>query len=215
MSDHPDVSKLRTEYMRAGLSEGDVDVSPTKQLQKWLKDAVDAEVADPTAMTLATSTAGGVPTARIVLLKGIDDRGLTFFTNYESAKGRELSANPNVALVFFWAPLERQVRVTGVAARVSAAETEEYFHSRPRGSQLGAWASHQSDVISSRATIEQALVDVEKRFQGKSVDVPPFWGGYLVTPNAFEFWQGRESRLHDRIRFDKGPSGWERSRLSP
>jgi len=215
MSDHPDVSKIRTEYLRAGLLESDLLPSPVAQLQKWLKEAVDAKVLEPSAMTLATATPDGVPSARIVLLKGVEEAGLTFFTNYESQKGAEIGKNPNAALVFFWPELERQVRVGGKVSKVSPEESQSYFHSRPRGSQLGAWASRQSEVILNREAIERAARDVEKKFAGVDVPVPPYWGGYLLAPVFFEFWQGRASRLHDRIRFDHESNGWRISRLSP
>lgn len=215
MSDHPDVSKIRTEYLRAGLLESDLAASPVRQLQKWLKEAVDANVLEPSAMTLATATPDGTPSARIVLLKGVEERGLTFFTNYESQKGSELRDNPRAALVFFWPELERQVRVGGAVSKVSPGETEQYFHSRPRGSQIGAWASRQSSVIANRDAIERAVEGAEATFNGKDVPVPPYWGGYLLAPSRFEFWQGRANRLHDRIRFDRTPAGWNVERLSP
>jgi pyridoxamine 5'-phosphate oxidase len=212
-----DLTAIRTEYARAGLHERDVDPSPIVQLDKWLHDAIAAEHPEPTAMTLATAGADGEPAARVVLLKGIDDRGLVFYTGYESDKGRQLFANPRAAACFFWVLLERQARVTGRVSKVSREETEAYFRSRPRASQLGAWASEQSAVIGGRAELEGRLADVQARFgeQGE-VPCPPQWGGYRIVPDRVELWQGRPSRLHDRLRYTrKGDASWLIERLSP
>lgn len=216
-----DLTAIRTEYARAGLEERDVDPSPVAQLDKWLRDAIAAEHPEPTAMALATASPDGEPAVRIVLLKGLDERGLVFFTGYESDKGRQLAANPRASACFFWVLLERQARVTGRVARVSREETEAYFRSRPRESQLGAWASAQSTVIAGRSELEARLAEVRARF-GATGDVPcpPAWGGYRLTPDRVELWQGRPSRLHDRLRYTRtsGPGdepAWRIERLSP
>jgi pyridoxamine 5'-phosphate oxidase len=167
-------------------------------------------------MTLATATPDGRPSARIVLLKGVDAEGFIFFTSYDSQKGRELEANPLAALVFFWPELERQVRVTGVARRIGREESESYFQSRPRGSRIGAWASTQSQVIPDRASLETRIAEMETAFPGAEIPLPPFWGGYRIEPESIEFWQGRRSRLHDRLRYTLGPDGgWAIERLAP
>lgn len=212
-----DLTAIRTEYARAGLHERDVDPSPIVQLDKWLHEAVAAEHPEPTAMTLATATPDGEPSARVVLLKRLDERGLVFYTGYESDKGRQLLANPRAAACFFWVLLERQARVTGGVVKVTREESEAYFHSRPRASQLGAWASEQSTVIGGRAELEARLAEVKARFgeQGE-VPLPPSWGGYRLVPERVELWQGRPSRLHDRLRYTrKGESSWLVERLSP
>jgi pyridoxamine 5'-phosphate oxidase len=215
-----DIAHLRKNYMLAGLTEKDAGRDPIALLQRWLSEAIHASPTDwyePNVMTLATATTEGIPSARIVLLKGLDERGPVFYTNYESQKGIELAANPHASLVFHWQPLERQVRLDGVIEKTSREESEAYFVSRPRGSQLGAWASRQSAVIEGREPLEEALARLEKQYAGKPIPLPPFWGGYRLKPHAIEFWQGRPNRLHDRIRFvaqDKG-SKWHVERLSP
>jgi pyridoxamine 5'-phosphate oxidase len=212
----PSVADLRREYARARLDESDVSHDPMVEFARWFAEAQEARVLEPNAMTLATADADGAPAARIVLLKGFDERGFVFFTDYRSRKGAELEANPRAALVFYWGELERQIRITGRVTRTSAEESEAYFQSRPLGSRLGAWVSHQSRVIPSRAVLERDLREIEARFGDGEVPLPGHWGGYRVEPGTVEFWQGRPSRLHDRIRYGRQPSGrWVIERLSP
>lgn len=200
----------------AGLSERDLDPNPVRQFDQWFQQALVANLTEPTAMTLATASRDGAPSARIVLLKSYDERGFVFFTNYESQKGRELTANPRAALVFFWASLERQIRVSGNVDRITRDESELYFYSRPFGSRCGAWASHQSNVIHGRSELDLRYQQLLQQYEGKDVPLPPFWGGYRVAPATFEFWQGRPSRLHDRFRYTRLPSSeWRIDRLSP
>jgi pyridoxamine 5'-phosphate oxidase len=211
-----DLTAIRTEYARAGLHERDVDPSPLAQLDRWVHDAVAAQHPDPTAMTLATANPEGEPAARVVLLKGLDDQGLVFFTSYASDKGRQLEANPRACACFFWVMLERQARVTGKVSRVGRDESEAYFRSRPRESQLGAWASKQSAVLSGREELEARLGEVRARFGDGPVPCPPEWGGYRLVPDRLELWQGRPSRLHDRLRYTRtGDASWAIERLSP
>jgi pyridoxamine 5'-phosphate oxidase len=211
------IADLRREYARARLDETDVSHDPFVEFARWFAEAQEAEALEPTAMTLATTSADGAPSARVVLLKGFDERGFVFFTDYRSRKGAELEANPRAALVFYWGELERQVRITGGVALVSRQDSEHYYRTRPLGSRLGAWASHQSRVIPSRATLESDLHEVEARFPDGDPPLPPHWGGYRVVPDTIEFWQGRESRLHDRIRYvrEGRGKGWRVERLSP
>jgi pyridoxamine 5'-phosphate oxidase len=210
------IAHLRRDYARARLDEQHVDPDPIAQFGKWFGEARNAKLLEPNAMTLATATPEGVPSARLVLLKGFDARGFTFFTDYRSQKGRELEANPYAALAFFWGELERQVRITGTVTKLSREESEEYYRTRPRGSRLGAWTSHQSAVLSSREALEQRLQEVSAKFPGEDVPLPPHWGGYLVRPESVEFWQGRPDRLHDRIRYTRrSGEGWAIERLSP
>lgn len=209
------LADIRTDYRLASLAEEDVDVNPIAQFNKWFAEAQRAEVAEPNAMSLATSTSDGFPSARIVLLKGVSDEGFVFYTDYRSQKGQELTANPKAALCFFWQPLERQVRIAGTVERVSRAESAEYFASRPIGSRIGATASVQSSVLKSRADLESRVSDLQQRFESGEVPLPDHWGGFRVIPQSIEFWQGRSSRLHDRIKYTRSVTGWALSRLSP
>ena len=210
------LSDLRREYTLAGLKESDLASNPFKQFDKWFQQALAAGLPEPNAMTLATATLAGKPSARIVLLKGFDERGFVFFTNYESQKGRELLANPHAALVCYWIELERQVRISGHVSQVSAEESESYFNSRPLGSQLGAWVSRQSEVVGGRKILEDRLEQLTREYETKPVPLPPYWGGYRVAPDMLEFWQGRPNRLHDRLRYTlQSNSQWLIERLSP
>ena len=210
---------MRQTYLTSGLLEEDIADDPMTQFDAWFCAAVQAGVREPNAMVLATATPAGVPSARVVLLKAYDEGGFVFYTNYDSRKAAELAGNPRAALLFPWHDLERQVRVEGVVGRTSAAESELYFSSRPRGSQLGAWASPQSAVLSSRAELAERLAEVTDRFgvdeDADRVPLPDFWGGYRLRPDVVEFWQGRSDRLHDRLRYRHRPSGWRRDRLAP
>lgn len=212
----PDISAIRTDYARAGLDEGDLDPAPSRQIEKWLHDAIAAGHPEPTAMSVATVSSDGEPAVRIVLLKGVDERGLVFYTNYESEKGRHLAAKPRAAANLFWVLLERQIRVTGRVEKVSRAESEAYFRQRPRESQLGAWASEQSGVIQGRAALEARLREARERFGDGEIACPPHWGGYRVSLERVELWQGRPSRLHDRLRYTRiDDAHWRIERLAP
>ncbi len=210
---------LRKDYRKASLDRSDLAADPMAQFEKWFADArAEPLVAEPNAMCLATADSMvGQPSARIVLLKGFDARGFVFFTNYESQKGRELSKNRRAALNFWWPPLERQIQIEGTVAKISAQESEIYFQSRPRESQIGAWASPQSQKIAERAAIEKKQAEIEALFAEKTaLPLPPFWGGFCLEPDFFEFWQGRSSRLHDRFSYEKQPDGsWQIDRLAP
>jgi len=209
------LADLRREYTLAGLRRADLDPDPIAQFQKWFTQAMQAEIVEPNAMTLATVSADGQPSTRIVLLKAVDQRGFSFFTNYESRKGRELAANPKAALTFFWGGLERQVSICGSVEKLSRAESEAYFAVRPIGSQRGAWVSKQSRAVENREYLEKRLAEVEKQY-GTKVPTPPYWGGYVLSPISIEFWQGRPNRLHDRFLYRKNDSGnWTIERLSP
>ena len=210
-----DLAALRQDYALSSLTEESVDPNPIRQFERWFADAAAAQVPEPNAMTLATATRDGVPSARIVLLKGVDDRGFVFYTDYRSRKGVELTENPLAALTFLWKEIERQVRITGSVSRVSGEESEAYFRTRPLGSRLGAWASTQSAVIAGRTELEARLRDVSARFADGDVPLPPHWGGFRVEPDEVELWQGRPSRLHDRLRYARGSAGWSIVRLSP
>jgi len=210
----PDIAHLRKDYSQASLDIADVDRDPLAQFARWLQEAIDARLPEPTAMTLATVDPAGRPSARIVLLKGCDARGFAFYTNYDSRKGRELAANPHAALLFHWVELERQVRIEGRIARVAAEESDAYYAVRPLGSRVGAWASPQSEEIPDRAWLEQREADA-RRSLGEHPDRPPFWGGYRLEPDALEFWHGRPSRLHDRVLYRRGTPHWAIVRLAP
>ena len=209
------LSDLRKEYTRAGLSESDADRDPVEQFRRWFAEALAADLHEPNAMTVATATRDGRPSARVVLLKGFDDRGFVFYTNYEGRKGRELEENPRAALLFYWGELERQVRVEGTVSRVPEGESDAYYASRPRGSRLGAIASEQSRTIRSREVLKERLRALEAEYEGREVPRPAFWGGYRVEPEVIEFWQGRENRLHDRLVYSRGVGGWRMERLQP
>ena len=209
------VADLRKEYTRAGLSESDVDPDPVEQFRRWFDEALEADLHEPNAMTVATAAPDGRPSARVVLLKVFDERGFVFYTNYEGRKGRELEENPRAALLFYWGELERQVRIEGTVSRTSEGESDAYYASRPRGSRLGAWASEQSRAVEGREVLEGRARDLEVEYEGREVPRPAFWGGYRVEPEVVEFWQGRESRLHDRISYRRGDGGWEIERLQP
>ena len=210
------LADLRREYSLAVLDERSVANDPLPQLLRWLDEARRAELLEPSAMTLATATRHGRPSARIVLLKGADQRGLVFFTDARSRKGSELLANPIVALVFWWGELERQARIEGTVERISESEAEAYYNSRPEGSRISSWASHQSEEVPDRATLEAQWADAARRFAGGPIPKPPYWGGFRVIPTEYEFWQGRANRLHDRIRYRRGADGaWKLERLSP
>jgi pyridoxamine 5'-phosphate oxidase len=211
-----DPAGMRRAYLRGQLDETLVAPSWLEQFRRWFDAAAaDPAVLEPTAMQLATVSADGLPSVRTVLLKGVDERGLAFYTNYASAKAADLDARRYASVVFVWLAHERQVRVSGSVARVAADETAAYFASRPRGSQLGAWASPQSRVIASRTELEDAVADVEARFADKDVPPPPFWGGYRIAPHSVEFWQGRADRLHDRLRYRLDGTQWVLERLAP
>lgn len=209
------VARLRKEYTRAGLRESDLHPDPMEQFRKWFDEVLAADLHEPNAMILATATPDGRPSARTVLLKGLDKRGFVFYTNYGGRKSRDLEANPRAALLFYWGVLERQVRVEGRAARLSEEESDAYFASRPRGSQVGAWASEQSRPVEGREVLERRVRELEAGYEGREIPRPPFWGGYRVEPEVIEFWQGRENRLHDRLVYRRENGGWKIERLQP
>ena len=208
------IADLREEYIRAGLSEAGADSDPFRQFERWFEDALRARLPLPNAMTLATVTAAGAPSARIVLLKGIERGGFVFYTNYRSRKGRELEARADACLISFWPELERQVRIEGGVEKVAEAEADDYYATRPLGARLSAWASAQSERVADRATLEAALEEAQRRY-GERPPRPPHWGGYRVIPDSFEFWQGRADRLHDRLLYRREASDWTIERLAP
>lgn len=207
---------IRHEEPHPPLNERDVDADPLLQFTRWMEDALAEQLHEVNAMTVATATKDGQPSARVVLLRGFDERGFVFYTNYDSRKGQELAENPRVAVLFHWAKLARQIRMTGLVSKLTQAESEAYFQSRPAGSQLSAWASRQSQVIAGREVLEQRLRELSEEFAEGDVPLPPFWGGYRIAPETYEFWQGRPNRLHDRIQYTRQPDGtWRIERLSP
>ena len=206
---------VRRELALAPLDVTTLERDPVAQFRRWFADAERAELLEPNAMTLATADDTGRPSARVVLLKGVDERGLVFFTDYRSRKAADLAANPLAALTFLWKELDRQVRITGQVEKVTPEESAEYFRTRPRGSQLGAWASTQSSILTDRAALEREVARVTAEFSDGVVPLPPHWGGYRVVPDEFEFWQGRENRLHDRFRYKRESAAWRIERLSP
>ena len=210
----PDLASIRNDYALKTLEEAKVDRNPLKQFGVWMAEAIHAQVPEPTAMSLATVNAQGRPSSRIVLLKGLDPAGFVFYTNYQSRKGREMAANPVAALTFLWKELERQVRIEGTVEKVTAGESDEYFATRPLGSRIGAWASPQSETLASRDWLEQRWAELGRE-HGEQPPRPPHWGGYRVKPDYIEFWQGRRSRLHDRIAYTRELSGWRIARLAP
>jgi pyridoxamine 5'-phosphate oxidase len=209
------LSGLRREYRRASLDEADAHPDPVEQFRRWFEEVVAVDLHEPNAMTIATVSPAGRPSARVVLMKGFDERGFVFHTNYAGRKGRDLEANPACALLFYWGELERQVRIEGRAQRVPDAESDAYFRSRPRGGHIGAWASEQSRPVESRAALEARVRELEAEYEGREVPRPPHWGGYRVAPESFEFWQGRENRLHDRLVYRRSSEGWGIERLQP
>ncbi len=214
LNDH--IRNLRTDYSKMELDESMVNADPFQQFERWFNEAIEAKIPEVTASTLATASKSGRPSARIVLLKQFDPRGFVFFTNYKSAKAKDLAENPTASLLFFWQPLERQIRITGTVEKISLKESVEYFCSRPIESQLGAWASMQSSVVAARDILEMAFASMKKKFQDGKIPTPPHWGGYRIIPDEFEYWQGRPSRLHDRICYVKEEKGnWKIVRLSP
>ena len=218
MADSPDpaaLAALRREYGDAGLDAPDLEPGPVAMFRRWLGEAVDAGLGEPNAMVVSTVSPHGRPSSRLVLLKGLDERGFVFYTNYDSHKGRDLEGNPAAALLFPWHDLQRQVRVEGPVERVGRDESEEYFATRPRESQLGAWASPQSSEVGGRADLDAYYADAEQRFSGEEVALPPNWGGFRVRPELVEFWQGRRGRLHDRLAYRRVGDDWEVVRLAP
>ena len=216
MSMTTDISSLRRSYSRQSLNEADVLPNPLSQFARWFEEAMQSQLPEPNAMTLATANRSGRPSARTVLLKGVDAEGFVFYTNYESRKGNDLADNPQAALLFTWLELERQIRIEGAVEKISPEQSLAYFQSRPLGSQIGAWASPQSQIISDRNVLENRSAQLQEQYAGaNALPLPPFWGGYLLRPDRLEFWQGRESRLHDRIDYVLENGHWNIQRLAP
>ena len=216
MDTTPDLAKLRSEYTAHGLRRAELHSDPLQQFSAWFAAALAAEIRDVNAMSLATANRDGKPSVRIVLLKGFDESGFSFFTNYDSGKARDLEANPFAEMVFYWPQLERQVRISGKVERTSREDSAAYFHSRPLGSQLGAWVSKQSEVIDARKVLDARMNEMTERFENGEIPLPPHWGGYRLKPDKFEFWQGRPNRLHDRFRYSRKADGtWLIDRLAP
>ncbi len=209
------IAGIRKDYKLKSLLEADLKKDPVEQFSVWWDEAVKSDIAEVNAMTLATCNEDGRPSARIVLFKGLTNDGFVFYTNYQSNKGKELERNPYAALVFFWKELERQVRIEGAVEKINEAESDSYFQSRPAGSKIGAWSSAQSSTVASREVIEESYLNYLKKFDTNPIPRPPFWGGYIVKPKKMEFWQGRSSRLHDRIMYSKQNEDWKIERLSP
>jgi pyridoxamine 5'-phosphate oxidase len=209
------VNKIRRDYGQKSLDERNAPANPFEQFETWLGEAVAQNVFEPNAMVLSTVSGEGKPSARIVLLRGFNEEGFTFFTNYDSRKASEIESNPQASLLFFWAELERQVRIEGAAAKAAAEISDEYFASRPRESQIGAWVSPQSKKIASRESLEKRFIELAEKWEGKNIERPPNWGGFVIKPEIFEFWQGRESRLHDRLVYTKIENRWKIERLAP
>src|ERR1019366_3672902 len=210
------IADIRRDYKLKSLNEADTDINPYVQFGKWWDEAVNSQIDEVNAITLATASKEGIPAARIVLLKGYDEQGFVFFTNYNSAKGKEIQENPNVALLFFWKELERQIRINGIIEKIDGKQSDDYFQSRPVGSRIGAWASPQSTVIENRGIIENNVLKYQEQFSSMDIPRPQHWGGYVVKPIKIEFWQGRSNRLHDRIEYTLQTNGkWKRVRLAP
>lgn len=215
MMGNTDISKLRRDYLFTDLDENKVKINPFDQFNVWMEEAIKADLIDPSAMILATADKNAVPAVRVVLLKRVDEEGLVFYTNYESKKGKDISENPQASLLFFWKELERQIRISGKVKKVSKKESESYFHSRPYESQLAALASKQSSIIPGRKHLENKFDELKNEFNGKEIPLPAYWGGFKLVPESFEFWQGRENRLHDRISYLKEKNKWKIVRLAP
>ena len=210
-----DLSNYREEYRRGELHENEIKANPFQQFEIWMQDTIDNRTIEPNAMAVATSTPDGKPSIRVVLLKELTDQGFVFFTNYHSRKGQEISSNQHVAAVFYWHIMERQVRIEGTIKKISEEESDTYFNSRPEASKIGAWVSPQSQVVNGREELDKLQQQSEQRFAGKSIPRPPHWGGYIIIPSKIEFWQGRPSRLHDRILYSITNEGWKIDRLAP
>lgn len=210
-----DIGEIRKEYIQSGLKRSELKADPMSQFEFWFEQARQARLDEVNAMSIATVRADGMPQVRTVLLKQFDDQGFVFFTNYKSAKAQELDSTPKAAILFPWLSLERQVRIEGVVEKISAAESFAYFKTRPRGSQLGAWTSNQSEVIASRSALKKMMQEVEKKYNDTEIPLPHDWGGFRIIPKVYEFWQGRSNRLHDRFKFTRDTEGWQVDRLAP